>query len=175
MPELYSGDSWTIEGWFRSGVNSIGVSQTSTMSEGPQQSRGVRRTRLGTQQHVLGDEGATTASEEVEAEPHFYFQLMSGGATSEGAEADQTILMTRHPNLLELQNGKNMVDPQPEREWVQGVEEEGMRMGSQEGPVVPASLGETTTFLAFIKENIEVSRTLIREHDQHDKIGEAPQ
>nr|GFA20172.1 hypothetical protein [Tanacetum cinerariifolium] len=41
----------------------------------------------------LGDEGATTASEEVKAEPHSYFQMRSGGATSEGAEADQTILM----------------------------------------------------------------------------------
>ncbi|GJU87995.1 hypothetical protein Tco_1300418 [Tanacetum coccineum] len=118
----------------------------------------------------LGDEGATTASEEVEAEPHFYFQLRSGGATSEGAEANQTILMLE----AHLPSPSGPL-PQPEREWVQGVEEEGMRMGSQEGPVVPASLGETTTFHAFIKENIEVSITLIGEHDQHDKIGEAPQ
>ncbi|GJV44107.1 hypothetical protein Tco_1428643 [Tanacetum coccineum] len=41
----------------------------------------------------LEDEGATTASEGVEAEPHSYFQLRLGGATSEGAEADQTILI----------------------------------------------------------------------------------
>ncbi|GJY02051.1 hypothetical protein Tco_0360203 [Tanacetum coccineum] len=37
MPEQYSRDSWTIEGWFRSGVSSIGAGQTRTMSEGPGQ------------------------------------------------------------------------------------------------------------------------------------------
>ncbi|GKE75412.1 hypothetical protein Tco_1537453, partial [Tanacetum coccineum] len=35
MLEQYSGDSWTIEGWFRPKVSSIGAGQTSTMSEGP--------------------------------------------------------------------------------------------------------------------------------------------
>nr|GEY90849.1 hypothetical protein [Tanacetum cinerariifolium] len=33
----FAKDSWTIKGWFRSGVSSIGVGQTSTMSEGPDQ------------------------------------------------------------------------------------------------------------------------------------------
>ncbi|GKC76376.1 hypothetical protein Tco_1127150 [Tanacetum coccineum] len=72
---------------------------------------GVRRTRLANIEEVhvqlfprcykatttillsLGGEGATTASEGVKAEPHSYFQLRSGGATSEGAEAHQTILI----------------------------------------------------------------------------------
>ncbi|GKA01753.1 hypothetical protein Tco_0674418 [Tanacetum coccineum] len=59
-------------------------------------------------------------------------------------------------------------------EWVQGVEEERMGIGSREGPTAPAPLAQTNPFRAFIKENIEASRTLIEEHDQHDKIGEAP-
>ncbi|GJR42120.1 hypothetical protein Tco_1310223 [Tanacetum coccineum] len=132
MSERYSGDSWTIEGWFKSGVNSIGVSQTSTMQKDQtrtttvtwcqkDQTRttttcGVRSTRLANIEEVhvqlfprcykatttillspseaqLWDEGATTASEGVKAEPHSYFQLRSEGATSEGVEANQTILM----------------------------------------------------------------------------------
>ncbi|GJZ95494.1 hypothetical protein Tco_0667828 [Tanacetum coccineum] len=47
-------------------------------------------------------------------------------------------------------------------------------MGSRDGPTAPALLARTTPSPAFIKENIKASRTLIREHDQHDKIEEAP-
>ncbi|GKB93256.1 hypothetical protein Tco_0979393 [Tanacetum coccineum] len=65
-----------------------------------------------------------------------------------------------------------MVDSQ-EKEGVQRVEEEGIGTGSREGPITPASLAQTTHSPTFIKENIDVLRTLIGEHDQHDKIGEA--
>ncbi|GJU36736.1 hypothetical protein Tco_1185090 [Tanacetum coccineum] len=34
MPERNSGDSWTIEGWFRSSVSSIGFGQTTTITRG---------------------------------------------------------------------------------------------------------------------------------------------
>ncbi|GJZ95495.1 hypothetical protein Tco_0667829 [Tanacetum coccineum] len=50
---------------------------------------------------VLGDEGATTATEGVQAEPHSYFQLR-----------------TLHLNLLEVEKGETMVDPQPTRKGV---------------------------------------------------------
>ncbi|GKD05513.1 hypothetical protein Tco_1180487 [Tanacetum coccineum] len=62
-----------------------------------------------------------------------------------------------------------MVDLQPERERVQGVEEKGIGTGSQEGPSAPALLAQTTPSPAFIIENIDVLRTLIKEHDQQNK------
>ncbi|GJS33152.1 hypothetical protein Tco_0531534 [Tanacetum coccineum] len=70
MQERYSEDSWTIEGWFRSGVSSIDVGQSSTIT------RGDKRTD---QDHnsLLGDKGAATTSKVVEAEPHSYSQLRS--------------------------------------------------------------------------------------------------
>ncbi|GKC86227.1 hypothetical protein Tco_1141944 [Tanacetum coccineum] len=77
------------------------------MSEGPDQDHNSHMVSEGpdqdhnntwcqeeqTSEYRRRGEGATTASEGVEAEPHSYFQLRSGGATSEGAEADQTILI----------------------------------------------------------------------------------
>nr|GEY31172.1 reverse transcriptase domain-containing protein [Tanacetum cinerariifolium] len=44
-----------------------------------------------------------------------------------------------------------------------------MSMGPQEGPTEPAQLTQTTPSLAFIKENIDVLRTMIKEHDQQAK------
>ncbi|GKB06483.1 hypothetical protein Tco_0834716 [Tanacetum coccineum] len=49
-----------------------------------------------------------------------------------------------------------------------------MGMGSREGPTIPAPLAQTNTCRTIMKENIEGSRTLTGEHDQHDKIGENP-
>ncbi|GKG26888.1 hypothetical protein Tco_0402591, partial [Tanacetum coccineum] len=49
-----------------------------------------------------------------------------------------------------------------------------MGMGSREGPTIPAPLAQTNTCRTVMKENIEASRTLTGEHDQHDKIGENP-
>ncbi|GJW54597.1 putative reverse transcriptase domain-containing protein [Tanacetum coccineum] len=57
---------------------------------------------------------------------------------------------------------------------VQGMEEERTRIGSREGPTIPALLAQTNTCRTVIKEKIEASRTLTGEHDQHDKIGENP-
>ncbi|GKC87024.1 hypothetical protein Tco_1147673, partial [Tanacetum coccineum] len=79
MLEKYSRDSWMIDGWFRSKVSSIGVDQTSTMSEGPDEDhnntwcqKGQTRTTI-----TCGEEGAATTSKVVEDEPHSYSQLRS--------------------------------------------------------------------------------------------------
>ncbi|GJQ91081.1 reverse transcriptase domain-containing protein [Tanacetum coccineum] len=67
-----------------------------------------------------------------------------------------------------------MVDPQPEREGVQGAEEEGTETGSREGPSAPTQLAQTTPSSAFIKENIDMLRTMIKEHDQQTKTKVTP-
>nr|GEU47364.1 hypothetical protein [Tanacetum cinerariifolium] len=71
------------------------------------------------------------------------------------------------------QEGKTMVDSQLEIEGVQGVEEEGMRTGSREGPTAPTLLAQTTPSSAFINENIDMLRTMIKEHDQLTKTKAA--
>nr|GEV73013.1 hypothetical protein [Tanacetum cinerariifolium] len=159
MSEQYSRDSWTIEGWFRSGVSSIGIGQTGTMSGGPDQHPNSHMVSEGPDQ----DHNSNVVSEGQDQD--HISRVMSGGPLANTEE---------HPNLLELETGETMINPQPEREWVQGVEEEGMRMGSWEGPTALALLAKTTHSPTFIKENIESWRTLIRERDQHDKIGETP-
>ncbi|GJX03641.1 hypothetical protein Tco_0189557 [Tanacetum coccineum] len=65
--------------------------------------------------------------------------------------------------------GETMVDLQPERKGVQGVKEEGMGTGSREGPSAPTLLAQTTHSPTFIKENIDMLRTMIKEHDQQTK------
>ncbi|GJW27402.1 hypothetical protein Tco_0044277 [Tanacetum coccineum] len=67
-----------------------------------------------------------------------------------------------------------MVDSQPEREGVQWVEEEGTRKGSREGPSAPTLLAQTTPSSAFIKENIDMLRIMIKEHDQQTKTKATP-
>ncbi|GJT25691.1 hypothetical protein Tco_0895628 [Tanacetum coccineum] len=57
---------------------------------------------------------------------------------------------------------------------VQGMEKERMGMCTQEGPTKLSPFAQTNTHRTFIKENIEASRTLTGEHDQHNKIGENP-
>ncbi|GJX57820.1 hypothetical protein Tco_0805888 [Tanacetum coccineum] len=44
-----------------------------------------------------------------------------------------------------------------------------METGSREGPSAPAQLAQTTPSSAFIKENIDMLRTMIKEHDQQTK------
>nr|GEW14569.1 hypothetical protein [Tanacetum cinerariifolium] len=61
--------------------------------------------------------------------------------------------------------GAKIYREEPKREGVQGVEEEGTRTGSQEGPFAPAQLAQTNPSPAFIKENIDVLRTMIKKHD----------
>ncbi|GKA23016.1 hypothetical protein Tco_0708978 [Tanacetum coccineum] len=80
----------------------------------------------------------------------------------------------RHPNLLELGESKIMVDLQLEGEGAQRVEVEGSGMGSREGPSEPAPLAQTTPSPAFIKESIDVLRTMIKEHDQQAKAKATP-
>ncbi|GJT43556.1 hypothetical protein Tco_0952271 [Tanacetum coccineum] len=47
-------------------------------------------------------------------------------------------------------------------------------MGSREGPFEPAQLAQTTPSSAFIKENINMLRTMIKEHDQQAKVKVSP-
>nr|GEV45257.1 reverse transcriptase domain-containing protein [Tanacetum cinerariifolium] len=56
-----------------------------------------------------------------------------------------------------------------QRKEVQRLEEEGTGMGSREGPSTPAQLAQTTPSLAFIKENVDMLRKMIKEHDQQAK------
>ncbi|GJR66812.1 hypothetical protein Tco_0012877 [Tanacetum coccineum] len=95
--------SWGVRRTRPGPQQSCGVWRT---RPGPQQSRGVWSTRLACTKEVhvqlfphcykmttiilvspgkarLRDKGATTAFEGVEAEPHSYFQLRSGGAKAE--------------------------------------------------------------------------------------------
>ncbi|GJX07853.1 hypothetical protein Tco_0195785 [Tanacetum coccineum] len=62
-----------------------------------------------------------------------------------------------------------MVDSQPSEEGAHRVGLKGMGVGSQEGPFKPASLAQETPFLAFINENIDILRTMIKELDQQTK------
>ncbi|GKA95589.1 hypothetical protein Tco_0817627 [Tanacetum coccineum] len=66
-----------------------------------------------------------------------------------------------------------MVDSQLEGEGAQRVEAEGTGMSSREGPFEPAQLAQTTPSPAFIKENIDTLKTMIREHNQHAKVWNA--
>nr|GEV04967.1 ribonuclease H-like domain-containing protein [Tanacetum cinerariifolium] len=75
----------------------------------------------------------------------------------------------QHPNLLEFEESKNMVESQIEREGAQRVELEGTGMGLREGPSEPAQSAQATPSSAFIKENINVIRTMIKEHDHQTK------
>ncbi|GJY32607.1 hypothetical protein Tco_0417076 [Tanacetum coccineum] len=61
-----------------------------------------------------------------------------------------------------------MADSQLPDEGPQRGELEGARAGSQERPSEPALLTQTTPSPAFIKENINVLRTMIKEHNQQD-------
>nr|GEV37400.1 protein XAP5 circadian timekeeper [Tanacetum cinerariifolium] len=179
-------------------VSSIGLGQTGTMSGGPDQHHNSHVVSEGPDQ----DHNSNVVSEGQDQD--YNSHVMLGGPLanteelrSEGVEAKPDnpyvrspfskpkrptyicfnigpISGTRHPNILELETGETMINPQPEREWVQGVEEEGMGMGSWEGPTALALLVKTTHSSTFIKENIESWRTLIGERDQHDKIGETP-
>ncbi|GJY62604.1 hypothetical protein Tco_0464064 [Tanacetum coccineum] len=67
-----------------------------------------------------------------------------------------------------------MGDSQPEGEGVQWLEEQCTGTDSQEGPTAPALLAQTNPFLAFIKENIDVLRTLIIEHGQQTQKKATP-
>ncbi|GKD21472.1 hypothetical protein Tco_1223175, partial [Tanacetum coccineum] len=80
----------------------------------------------------------------------------------------------RHPNLLELEESKDIIDSQLEGEGAQRVELEGTGTGSREGPSEPAQLAQTTPSPAFIKENIDVLRTMIKGHDQQTKAKATP-
>ncbi|GJS14625.1 hypothetical protein Tco_0409097 [Tanacetum coccineum] len=51
---------------------------------------------------------------------------------------------------------------------------ENVGVGSQEGPTEPAPLAQTTPSPNFIKENIDVLRTLIKEYDQQAKANATP-
>ncbi|GJT15839.1 hypothetical protein Tco_0874545 [Tanacetum coccineum] len=55
-----------------------------------------------------------------------------------------------------------MVDSKPEGEGAQRVELENTGVGPQEGPTEPAQLTQATPSPAFIKENIDVLRTMIK-------------
>nr|GEY38062.1 reverse transcriptase zinc-binding domain-containing protein [Tanacetum cinerariifolium] len=106
--------------------------------------------------------------------PFSCLQLGDEGTTSEGAKMNQTIMNIEVYTPTPIGPCDTMVDSQPEWEGVQGVEEEGTRIGSREGPSAQTLLAQTTPFLAFIKENIDMLMTIIKEHDQQTKTKETP-
>ncbi|GJY20666.1 hypothetical protein Tco_0393232 [Tanacetum coccineum] len=67
-----------------------------------------------------------------------------------------------------------MVNSQLEGEGAPGARLEGTGVRPQEGPTELAQLTQTTPSSAFIKENIDVLRTMIREHDQQAKEKATP-
>ncbi|GJT83909.1 hypothetical protein Tco_1058251 [Tanacetum coccineum] len=79
-----------------------------------------------------------------------YFQLRYEGAASEGTKVE--------PDSLR--------DSQQDKGEAMGVEEQGVEIGTHERPSAPYMLAQTSPSPAFIKENIEVLRTMIKEHDQ---------
>ncbi|GJY31696.1 hypothetical protein Tco_0415191 [Tanacetum coccineum] len=184
MPEQYSGDSWTIEGWFRSGVSSIGVGQTSTMSEGPNQDhnntwcqKGHTRTTI-TRGDKRTDQDHNSlvfnwGKKELQQPPKWsklnHTLTLSWGAegsTFEGTKAEPDNSYVRSPFAKPTQICFNIGTIR--------MEEERIGMGARKGPSIPDPLAQTNTCLTVIKEKIEASRTLTGEHDQHDKIGENP-
>ncbi|GKA87302.1 hypothetical protein Tco_0809013 [Tanacetum coccineum] len=64
-----------------------------------------------------------------------------------------------------------MEDSQSKEGGKLGVKEQVREIGTQEGPSSPSGLTQTPPFPAFLKENLKVIRTLIREHDKQNKIG----
>nr|GEX08483.1 putative reverse transcriptase domain-containing protein [Tanacetum cinerariifolium] len=67
-----------------------------------------------------------------------------------------------------------MVDSQLEGEGAPEVGLEGMGVGLQEGPTKPAQLTQTTSSSTFIKENMDVLRTMIKEHGLQPKAKMTP-
>ncbi|GJX42916.1 hypothetical protein Tco_0259592 [Tanacetum coccineum] len=69
-----------------------------------------------------------------------------------------------------------MVDSQLVEEDVRGLEPRDVGTETQKGPTEPVSQTQTTLSPspAFIKENIDVLRTLIKEHDQQTKTKSTP-
>nr|GEU71352.1 hypothetical protein [Tanacetum cinerariifolium] len=69
-----------------------------------------------------------------------------------------------------------MVDSQPMEEEIQGVKTKDVETETHGGPTKPVLQAQKTPShsLAFIKENIKVLRTMIKEHDQQAKIKATP-
>ncbi|GKC59977.1 hypothetical protein Tco_1087575 [Tanacetum coccineum] len=69
-----------------------------------------------------------------------------------------------------------MVDSQPLEEEIQGVEVRNVGTETHRGPTKPVLHPQKTPppSLAFIKENIDVLRTMIKELDQQAKIKAMP-
>ncbi|GJR22055.1 hypothetical protein Tco_0970582 [Tanacetum coccineum] len=67
-----------------------------------------------------------------------------------------------------------MVDSQPSEEGAQGEGLKGMGDGSPEGPSKPAPFAQETPSPAFVKENINVLRTIIKELKQQTKLKATP-
>ncbi|GJX27132.1 reverse transcriptase domain-containing protein [Tanacetum coccineum] len=70
-----------------------------------------------------------------------------------------------------------MVDSQPMEEEIQGAEARDTGTKTHRGPTEPVLQAQKTPSpsLAFIKENINVLRTMIKEHDQQAKIKATPE
>ncbi|GKB59226.1 hypothetical protein Tco_0915412 [Tanacetum coccineum] len=109
-------------------------------------------------------------------QPSFSCRLLGyKAAISEGAKLNQTFKRIEAHLLSPTgPQSKDMVDSQLEGEGVQRVELKGIGTGPREGPSEPAQLAQTTPSPAFIKENINVLRTIIKEHDQQAKAKATP-
>ncbi|GKA44337.1 hypothetical protein Tco_0737061 [Tanacetum coccineum] len=62
-----------------------------------------------------------------------------------------------------------MADSQPEGERAPEIWLENTGVGPREGPSEPAQLTQSTPSPTFVKENINVLRTIINEHDHQAK------
>ncbi|GJZ80142.1 hypothetical protein Tco_0644979 [Tanacetum coccineum] len=78
--------------------------------------------------------------------------------------------------LINAEKAKNMVDSQPMEEEVQGTKMRDAGTKTQKGATGPTFQTQTTPSpsLAFVKENIDVLRTMIKELDHQAKAKATP-
>ncbi|GJV60584.1 hypothetical protein Tco_1466684 [Tanacetum coccineum] len=85
-----------------------------------------------------------------------------------------TLCGTLYTNLPSLRNGRFMGDSQPNDRGNLSVEEQGNERGPLGVPFAPFGPAHMTPSPAFIKDNIEVLRTMVKERDQEDKARATP-
>ncbi|GJY26109.1 hypothetical protein Tco_0400835 [Tanacetum coccineum] len=78
--------------------------------------------------------------------------------------------------FIKIEKDENMVDSQLVEEDVRGLEPREVGTETQKGPTEPVSQTQTTPSPSpvFIKENIDVLRIMIKEHDQQTKTKTTP-
>ncbi|GJT81493.1 reverse transcriptase domain-containing protein [Tanacetum coccineum] len=153
-PELQR--SWCVEGHIRFRVISSVLMQRYLRTT--RQSKGAFGSAVNDPTEAFGllfysDKGA------------FGLTLGDEGLNSEGTKLKSVFITT------EKKTEEGMVDSQPEEEEIRGVETRNGGTKTHRGPIKPVLQTQKTPYPspAFIKENIDILRTMIKEHDQQAK------